>query len=263
MMTVNAKENLLQDTDDEARRLAKAIVRTARAGALALIDSENGRPLASLVGLATDIDGAPVFVMSSLSGRTKSLASDPRASLLIGAPGKGDPLAQARITMVGAARRIAEGAERARLRRRYLARHPKSKLYIDFKDFSFWRFNTETAHLVAGFGKAYALSGEDIATRLDGFETMLDSEEGAVSHMNDDHADAVNLYAVQLCGAPEGPWRLTGLDPEGIDLMSGDDARRLFFEKPLSSPDELRPMLVMLAKKARAQAVSQAEGTRE
>ena len=36
-----------------------------------------------------------------------------------------------------------------------------------------------------------------------------------------------------------------------------DRPRRLFFEKPLSLAEELRPMLVMLAKKARAQAASE------
>ena len=252
-MTKTQKQ-LLQATDDEARIHAKTMIRTARHGALALVDPESGQPLASRVGLATDLDGAPVFLMSSLSGRADALRSDSRASLLIGDVGKGDPLAQARITLVGNVHQVADGDDRARIRRRYLARHPKSKLYIDFKDFSFWRFAIERASLLAGFGRAYRLTSEDIAPAITEYESFAEMEEGAVTHMNEDHGDAVGLYATKLCDAPDGKWRMTGFDPEGIDLMCGDDARRLFFDAPLASPKELRPVLVALAKKARSHA---------
>ncbi len=43
-----------------------------------------------------------------------------------------------------------------------------------------------------------------------------------MAHMNADHAEAVRLYATKLLGAEDGPWRLTGLDPEGLDLACGD-----------------------------------------
>ena len=57
------------------------------------------------------------------------------ASILLAAVGKGDPLAHPRLTVLGALVRSAD----ARLRRRFLARHPKSALYVGFRDFSFWR----------------------------------------------------------------------------------------------------------------------------
>ena len=251
-MSTEKKKSLLQETDDEARLHAKTMIRTARAGALALVDAESGRPLASRVGLATDIDGAPIFLMSDLSGRSKAIAADPRASLLVGDVGKGDPLAQPRMTLIGRVKRIDDETERARARRRYLARQPKAKLYVDFKDFAFWRFEFEGANLALGFGKAYRLSADDIKTNLQGFEGFLAMEEGAVAHMNEDHADAVRLYAEKLCKASEGAWRLAGLDPEGLDLVCGDDVRRLTFQTPLTQPHEIRPLLVALAKNARA-----------
>ena len=36
--------------------------------------------------------------------------------------------------------------------------------------------------------------------------------------MNEDHADAVQLYAGKLLGLAGSDWRMTGIDAEGIDL---------------------------------------------
>ena len=50
-----------------------------------------------------------------------------------------------------------DSAEIATLRERWLARHPKAALYIDFGDFNFYRLALERAFLNGGFGKAYVL----------------------------------------------------------------------------------------------------------
>ena len=61
---------------------------------------ETGAPLASRVGVATDIDGAPLILVSMLSAHTPAILADPRCSLLVGEPGKGDPLAHPRLTLI-------------------------------------------------------------------------------------------------------------------------------------------------------------------
>src|SRR3546814_16829013 len=85
-----------------------------------------------------------------------------------------------------------------------------------------------------------------------GCEDLLEAEAGAVGHMNADHADAVELYARAFCAAAAGPWQLAGLDPEGLDLVRGDQMPRLWFETPLGTAEDLRPLLVRLAGQARA-----------
>jgi putative heme iron utilization protein len=70
--------------------------------------------------------------------------------------------------------------------------------------------------------------------------------------MNADHAEAIRLFATKLLGAADGPWRLTGLDPEGIDLAQGDTALRLPFSQRVMTPEALRKVLVELAAQARA-----------
>jgi putative heme iron utilization protein len=151
------------------------------------------------------------------------------------------------MTLIGTAAQVLSGPERSYLRSRFLRRHPKAALYVDFPDFSFWRFATSRASLNAGFGKAYALSASDLATPGDAVPALSEMEDGAVEHMNKDHVAAVERYAQSLGEKPEG-WRISNLDPEGLDLMVGDRVARLWFDRPLSSAAELRPVLVSLAK---------------
>jgi putative heme iron utilization protein len=239
--------------DGEARQIAKHLMRTARSGALATNDQASGFPFASLVAVATDIDGSPLILTSQLSIHTKLLEADARCSLLLSASGKGDPLAHPRVTLLAEAKRLERGTPEAdRIRRRYLAHQPKAGLYVDFPDFSFWRLDITAASLNGGFGRAYRMARSDVLASMDGLGDLVDMEAGAVGHMNEDHADAVALYATKLCGAREGAWRLSGIDPEGLLLALGDDIVRLDFPQHLTSAAELRPMLVRLAQEARS-----------
>jgi len=242
-----------QPVDDEARLLAKRLMRTARSGALATNGTDEGNPFASLVAVGTDIDGSPVILTSQLSVHTRLLAADPRCSLLLSAVGKGDPLAHPRLTLLARAERLEPGSDEAqRIRRRYLLQHPKAALYVDFPDFAFWRLNVSSGSLNGGFGRAYRMAREDLLTDMAAFPGFAEREAGAVEHMNEDHGEAVALYATRLCGAREGAWRLIGIDPEGLQLALGDELLRLAFSPPLRGPDELRSRLVDLAREARA-----------
>ena len=239
----------------DAKAVAKALLRATRAGTLATIDRNTGHPFASLVNVATDINGSPLILVSRLATHTANLECDARASLLLATSGRGDPLAHPRLTVLGtfAPVTITRSTEaELRIRRRFLARHPKSELYAGFGDFSFWRLSVASAHLNAGFARAADLKGEEITTDLSGAESLLAAEEGAVTHMNNDHADAVRLYATKLLGAEDGAWRLTGLDPDGLDLALGDATLRLPFAERVTNAEALRKAVVALAAAARA-----------
>jgi heme iron utilization protein len=238
--------------DFDAAAAAKVLLRTTRAGALATIDRNTGHPFGSLVNVATDIDGSPLILISRLSTHTANLEHDKRASLLLASVGRGDPLAHPRLTVLGDFAPIArEDPNAARLRRRFLARHPKSELYAGFADFSFWRLAVVSAHLNAGFARAADLKAAELITDLADAENLIEAEAGAVAHMNEDHAQALRLYATKLLGADDGSWRLTGLDPEGLDLAQGDATLRLQFSQRVTTADALRKVLVDLAAQAR------------
>ena len=239
--------------DFDPPMLAKTLLRATRAGTLGTLDRNTGHPFASLVNVATDVDGAPVILTSRLSTHTANLERDSRASILLAASGKGDPLAHPRLTVLGAFARIEkESAEEGRVRRRFLARHPKSELYAGFGDFAFWRMQVASAHLNGGFARAADLKAGDVLTDLGDAGDMIDIEEGAVAHMNDDHAEAVRLYAGKLLDGRDGAWRVTGIDPDGLDMILGDAALRLPFPERVTTAGVLRQVLKRLADEARA-----------
>jgi putative heme iron utilization protein len=243
------KKDVIRETDAEAIRLARTLLRSARFGAIAVLDSETGAPLASRVGVATDIDGAPLILISLLAAHTRAILADPRCSLLLGEPGKGDPLAYPRISISCAATKLGKDTEeKAQAERRYLNRHPKAKLYVGLGDFSFFRLEPSGASLNGGFGKAYLLTRADLLAETPVVSALAEVEQSAIDHMNDDHRDALGIYARAFAGADDqGEWRLTGIDPDGLDLVSSNDFRRVFFPNPLTNAAELRKTLVEMA----------------
>lgn len=227
-------------------RTARRLVREARTGALATL-LPGGGPHASLVTVANLPDGAPVLLLSRLARHTANILADPRVSLLIDERRAGDPLQGARVSLYG---RIARTDEPA-ARRRFLARHPAAEGYAGFSDFAFYRIDPSGAHLVAGFGRIVDLAAADLLTDTGDAAALIAAEESAVCHMNEDHSDAIGLYATRLLGEPAGKWRVIGIDPEGCDLMSGEIVRRLDFAKRVTAPETLRKTLAELALQAR------------
>jgi len=253
---VDRSKNVIRETDAEAVRLASTLIRSARFGALAVIEPGTGSPLASRVGIASDIDGAPLILVSMLSAHTGAIVADPRCSLLVGEPGKGDPLAHPRLTLVCRALRLERGSsEHARAERRYLNRNPKARLYAGLGDFSIFRLEPERASLNGGFGKAYLLDRADLITSGSIVEELAASEQSALDHMNADHLDAIAVYARHFAKAEGEGWIVTGFDAEGMDLASGDSICRVFFPEPLKAARDLRPVLVDMAKTGRQPAM--------
>ena len=245
-------ENAPQPADFVPREVAKALLHATRAGTLSTLDRNTGHPFGSLVNVATDISGAPVILVSRLATHTANLEVDRRASLLLAETGKGDALAHPRLTVLGSMLPVAHGsAEKVPIRRRFLACHPKSELYAGFADFSFWCMDVASAHLNGGFARAADLTAADVLTDLAGAEALAEVEEGAIAHMNADHAEALKLYATKLLGASDGNWTCVGLNPEGIELQKGQSALWLPFPQRVTEPGALRAMLRQLADEAR------------
>jgi putative heme iron utilization protein len=189
-----------EDMSRGVRDLVRGLDRAALGTALPV--DGGSWPYASLVLAAVDHDLSPILLLSDLAEHTKAIAADDRVSLLFdGTHGLDQPLTGPRVTLVGRAARTDD----ARLARRFLARHPDAEMYAGFKDFHFYRVAVERAHLVAGFGKIRWLSAAELnAAPASG---LADAEPGIVSHMNEDHTDAVQLYAGKLLVALVGKAR--------------------------------------------------------
>ncbi len=233
----------------------RQLLRGLRSGTLATLQADGG-PFASLVSIASGIDGTPVTLISRLAVHTQNIARDSRVSLLLAHAGGGDadddPASHPRVSLSG----WAEITTDANDRRRFLARHPHAAVYADFADFAFYRLVPDSIHLVAGFGRITGLPPQDVLSGADVAAQLAPIEADAVAHMNEDHADALALYATVLAqAAPSSDaWRATGLDPEGIDLSDGRRAVRVWYPQPLTGAAGLRPALVALAQEARSRA---------
>src|SRR3982751_178622 len=186
--------------DFDSAGLARSLLRRCRQGALATLMADNGDPYCSLVNVASHADGSPILLISRLALHTRNLLSDPRVSLMLDERAEGDPLQGSRVMLAG--RAVEAGSEDvAVFRRRYLNAHPSAEAFVDFKDFSFFRIAPSGLHLVAGFGRIIDLKPEQFLTEISDAADLLEAEASAVEHMNEDHREAMGLYATKLLGA--------------------------------------------------------------
>ncbi|MEQ1695978.1 MAG: pyridoxamine 5'-phosphate oxidase family protein, partial [Hyphomicrobiaceae bacterium] len=130
---------------------AATLMTGARRAALATLDRTSGHPYVSLVTIAVDANGSPLMLLSRLAKHTQNLEADPRASLLFepaSATGS-DPLASARVTVMGVASPTPSPTARAK----FLQHHPDAEMYASFGDFAFYALTLQSAHFIGGFGR--------------------------------------------------------------------------------------------------------------
>jgi heme iron utilization protein len=211
------------------------------------------RPYISLVAVAGDIDASPLLLLSDLAQHSRNIAADPRVSLLFDGDARlaAEPLAEPRLSLLGEAVR----SEDKRLLARFVARHPSAAAYAGFGDFHPYRVTIGRGHLVAGFGRISWVEPEELRF-IDDARALAEAEAGILAHMNADHADAVALYATRLLCRADAGWRITGIDPEGIDMRGDAEAARLDFADhalaPVLDAESARKALVALVVAARA-----------
>lgn len=152
--------------DDAARAQARGLVDAATFAALAVLIPGVAAPSVTRIALATDPEGVPLSLISTLSSHTAALEANPVCALLVGEPeDRGDPLTHPRLTLHARAAIVErDAADHPALRDHYLSQRPKAKLYVDFGDFRLVRFLVTEAHLNGGFGKAYKLGPGDLAS---------------------------------------------------------------------------------------------------
>ena len=227
----------------EAVADAKRLMRLSRTAALATLDPSTGAPLTTLVGVASDFDGAPLFLMSTLARHTRHLAADPRASLLMTEePERGDPLNHPRLTLNGRIEPAAGGGPRTR----YLQRNPKAKLYADFADFAFFRLAIEHVHFNGGFGRADPLAPDDILIASDAEAAFAEAEPRLIDEVNGLGDETLARLAGRK-SVGRHIWRAIGLDAEGLDLAAGTQSARVQFAAAARDAAEWRRRLTTIA----------------
>jgi putative heme iron utilization protein len=231
---------------------ARTLVAHASTGTLCTLALEPaGHPYGSFVTVAVD-HGDPVFLISSLAEHTKNLEQDPRASLLVAEGGAADPLANGRVTMLGSCARV--GGDGGSARGAFLAAHPNSAYYADFRDFAFWRLHVDSVRYIGGYGRMSWISRAEWRTADP--DPLGPSAAGMIAHMNADHADALVLYCKAFSKATAvASASMTAIDRYGLAMSAntehGPRPVRLAFAGPVSSPEHARAAFVSMLKDAK------------
>lgn len=197
--------------------LVRSLLREASFATLATLDpatggESTGRPYASLVEVATSVDGLPLLLLSRLARHTRNIVADQRVSLLVDRRQTSvRPLEEPRASVLG---RLQVNAS-AEARDRFLRRHPEAGVYADFGDFQFWSLQMESAHLIAGFGRIRTVAAADL--EFDGADAASSTLTRAL--MREEMNIIARLNGETEGGAPGRAWdRVVGLDSEGVDV---------------------------------------------
>ena len=234
---------------------ARTLAYLGRTGSLATLSCRHpGHPFASVMPYALDAGGCPILLISAMAMHTQNLEADARASLLIAQPGwTGDPLAAARLTLMGAARRVPE-AEAPTARAAYLERHERARYWADFEDFSFWRLEIADLYFVGGFAAMDWVTADDY--RLARPDPLADAAPGIIEHMNRDHPDALRDYARHFAGEDADEATMVAVDRLGfkLRLRQGDrlSSVRIAFPREVTTAAQSRDTLIAMVREARA-----------
>ena len=235
---------------DAARTLTEASTH----GALASLDPREGYPYVSIIELLPIDGGDVVFFISDLAAHTTNVRIDGRASLLLTDPlGQQNPLSHERLTLMGKVQQV-EAQEQ--YKDAFLTIHPKAANYIHFKDFNFWRLHVERARYIAGFGRMDWLETDDYLNASP--DSLATSRVGIIEHMNEDHEANLLDY---LHAFRDLTWanraKMHSVDVHGFDVRAYGDhedsgtSYRFGYPEQLSAPNQVRKMLVQMARSAR------------
>jgi heme iron utilization protein len=240
---------------------ARTLAYLGRSGALATLSRKHaGYPFASVMPYALDEHGQPLVLISAMAMHTQNLQADPRASLLVTQPvtasqlgEPGDPLAAARLTLMGEAYPVAANDAGA-VREAYLARHPRAGYWVDFDDFSFWRLGICDVYFVGGFAAMDWVTPDDY--RKAPPDPLADAAAGILDHMNRDHADALIAYARHFAGEPADAATMIAVDRLGFRLRirTGDRLHgvRIAFPREVRTAADGRTVLIEMLAQTRA-----------
>jgi heme iron utilization protein len=251
--TLAATPGIRGEPSDAER--GRTLLATSRTGALATVTVDGGFPFGSLVAYAVDDAGRPLLCLSDLAEHSRNLAADPRASLMATESGTGDPLALARVTVLGAVVELHD-AERDEALRTYQDRHPDA-FYAAFHDFRLYRLDVASVRYVGGFGRMSWVSADDHATAEP--DPLRPHVAGIVQHMNDDHADALVAYCRVFGGRPATERaEMVGVDRYGFTMLASDGdadertAVRIPWGRQVDTVGDVRAATIALLREARA-----------
>ncbi|GAA1848638.1 DUF2470 domain-containing protein [Pseudonocardia ailaonensis] len=227
---------------------ARSLAAHATAGTLSTLAVDPaGFPFGSVAALAVDVTGSPILRLSDLAEHSRNMAADPRASVLVTEPGEEDPLALARVTLLGRVE-VLEGDAREAAHEAYRAVHPQG-VYSDFHDFRTYRLAVEAVRYVGGFARMSWVSADSYAAAEP--DPLYPFRSRIVGHMNADHASSLVDFCRTYANLP-ATTTATMLDVDRLGFEVRSDAAeepvRIDFTAECRTSDEVRAAMVALVR---------------
>lgn len=142
----------------------KDFIRTYRQATLAV--SADNEPSTAMVSYAQH-GGGLLIHLSNLSQHKRLLMANPKCSLLIAEPddGRAEVMSLARVTLNGSAIKLSKATQEYEdAKAAFLAKLPTSEVMFGLADFDLFRIVPSSGRFIAGFGRAFALSTDDLLT---------------------------------------------------------------------------------------------------
>lgn len=187
----------------------------------------DGFPFPTMLPFATDGRHRPTILVSRLAEHTRNLQLDTRAGFLVVEAPNEAVLDGARVTLIGRFAPVAADEANA-VARRYLRYHPAAERYLGLGDFSFLAMDVERLRFIGGFGAMGWLNGDE----LDPLDPLSDEDEMFLTRKFE--ADVKRTSNVELAG----------IDRYGADLKVAGERRRVIFDAPKTTLEELEQALV-------------------
>ena len=203
-----------------------------------------GYPFGSVVPYCLARDGHPVILISTIAQHTKNIQMNSKVSLIVTAGETDDIQAAARLTCLGNTSMVSDIED---VSTRYYKYFPASRDYHKTHDFNFYRIELVRARYIGGFGIIHWLEPKELVC-ANPFSAQ--DEHAMVSHMNQDHVDAmINYCRYQRIELPDGGQPvMVGVDAEGFHLRIDARIVRFAFPRPVNTTEEVRQILIEMAK---------------
>lgn len=110
-------------------------------------------PFVSMLPFVVDKNGDIIFLISDLALHTNNIDENSNSSLMVIKPDvSGDFFNGQRATICGQTLLVESAEDIAESAKLYVDQFPKSKAWVDFGDFNFYRLKVDSIYFIGGFG---------------------------------------------------------------------------------------------------------------
>jgi hypothetical protein len=225
---------------DAAENAVRAARGQARRATTAWLLAAGQAPAA--VAVATDLDGSLIAALPN------SIALDPDAVVRLAIADDDDPGAGYQSVHTVNLRK----ADLPRQELRFYNRYPELDNEQSQREIELAHATVRHVDVLRAGTAVAKLGPDDYLLEIGDAPELTDNEQANLEHQNTDHMDINEQLCTQILGRKTGEWRLTGLDPEGMDFQFGTQRCRLPFPAAAFDRKSLGDSIKAYLKEARA-----------